>query len=56
VERVAVSFARPVLPRQELTTRFWPMMEEEGARSYGFATTDEQGAVVLTNAEVRVRS
>jgi acyl dehydratase len=56
VERVAVSFARPVLPGQELTTRYWPKLQEEGARTYGFATTNEQGEVVLTNAEVRVRA
>lgn len=56
VERVAVSFARPVLPGRELTTRFWPKLQEEGVQTFGFATVDEDGAAVLTNAEVRVRS
>jgi acyl dehydratase len=50
-----VSFARPVLPGQELTTRFWPRGGDDGGQTFGFATLDEGGAVVLTDAEVRVR-
>jgi acyl dehydratase len=55
IQRVAVSFARPVLPGQRLTTRFWPQPGDGGGQAFAFATFNEDGAVVLTDAEVRVR-
>jgi acyl dehydratase len=56
VERVAAHFARPVVPGQELLTRFWPQHEEGAVAAFGFATLDERGALVLTNAHALVRS
>jgi acyl dehydratase len=55
IERVAVSFARPVVPGQELATRFWPEPHDGPAAAFGFATLDERGAFVLTNARALVR-
>jgi acyl dehydratase len=56
VERVAVTFARPVFPGQELTTRFWAKSGTGEARLFGFSTVNEDGALVLTKAEALVRS
>jgi acyl dehydratase len=55
VRTVGVTFARPVLPGQDLTTRFWAAGERNGAASYGFETTDGSGAVVITGGEVELR-
>ncbi len=50
--RIAVRFARPVLPGAELTTRVWAT-DEEGA--FEFETVDEAGRSVLTRGEARKR-
>ncbi len=50
--RIAVRFARPVLPGAELTTRVWAT-DEEGA--FEFETIDEAGHPVLTRGEARKR-
>jgi acyl dehydratase len=55
IQRVAVSFAHPVRPGQELKTRFWPQPGDGGGQAFAFATLNEDGAVVLTDAEVRLR-
>jgi acyl dehydratase len=52
VGRVGVSFARPVLPGQRLTTRFWPGADDGARRRFAFATFNEDDAAVLTDAEV----
>jgi acyl dehydratase len=55
VARVAVAFARPVVPGQELTTRYWLVGEERGTTRYGFETVTGEGARVIDDAEVEIR-
>lgn len=55
VKRVAVRFSKPVLPGQELTTRFWELSEEGGAKTYGFETYNPDGAAVIKNGRVEIR-
>jgi acyl dehydratase len=55
VARVAVAFARPVVPGQELTTRYWLVGEGRGTTRYGFETVTGEGARVIDDAEVEIR-
>jgi acyl dehydratase len=55
IQRIQATFARPVFPGQDLVTRFWPKLEDANAQVFGFATFNQDGAAVLTNAETRVR-
>ena len=50
VKRVAVRFSRPVLPGQELTTRFW----EAGDGAYGFETYNPKGSAVIKGGTVEI--
>jgi acyl dehydratase len=47
LRRLAVRFARPVLPGQTITTHVWPAGEGGGRRRYGFETTNPQGKAVV---------
>ncbi|MGH2749707.1 MAG: MaoC/PaaZ C-terminal domain-containing protein [Actinomycetota bacterium] len=50
--RVAVRFSRPVLPGQELTTRFW----KTGDSTYGFETYNSKGSAVIKEGVVELAS
>lgn len=52
IERSGVRFSRPVLPGQELTTRFW---REGGASTYGFETYNPDGKAVIKSGLVVVK-
>lgn len=39
LKRLAVRFARPVLPGQDITTRFWDVATDGGGPAYGFETS-----------------
>jgi acyl dehydratase len=54
VERVGVRFSRPVLPGQELTTRFWKESGPGGSQTYGFETVNPDGKAVIKNGVVVV--
>ena len=54
VKRVAVRFSKPVLPGQELTTRFWKLNDSGDVTTYGFETYNPDGAAVIKNGEVDV--
>jgi acyl dehydratase len=54
VKRVAVRFSRPVLPGQELTTRFWKEGSGDGTTVYGFETYNPDGRAVIKNASVEI--
>jgi acyl dehydratase len=54
VRRVAVRFSRPVLPGQELTTRFWKEGSGDGTTMYGFETYNPDGRAVIKNASVEI--
>lgn len=54
ISRVAVRFSKPVLPGQELTTRFWKESEVGGLLTYGFETFNPNGAAVIKGGIVEV--
>jgi acyl dehydratase len=51
IKKVSVRFSKPVLPGQELTTRFWKLAD---SGSYGFETYNPDGAAVIKNGRVDV--
>jgi acyl dehydratase len=56
IGRVSVTFARPVVPGQQLTTRFWVLRESDEATICGFGTTTGEGVTVITDAAVTIRA
>jgi acyl dehydratase len=55
VTRVSVRFSKPVLPGQELTTRFWELGSSSGnVTTYGFETYNPDGQAVIKNGEVEI--
>jgi acyl dehydratase len=50
---VAVRFSKPVLPGQELTTRFWELAGGE-TKTYGFETYNPDGQAVIKNGQVEI--
>lgn len=53
--RLAVRFSRPVLPGEDVTTRFFPTNEgEPGVESYGFETVNPAGETVIRDGAVEV--
>ncbi len=56
IARVGVRLSKPVLPGQELTTRFWKESEGGGLTTYGFETYNPDGLAVIKNGIVEVRA
>jgi acyl dehydratase len=54
VKRVAVRFSKPVLPGQELTTRFWKLDGSGSTETYGFETYNPDGQAVIKNGRVEI--
>ncbi len=54
VKRVAVRFSKPVLPGQELTTKFWELSDADGTKTYGFETYNPDGQAVIRNGQVEI--
>jgi acyl dehydratase len=54
LKRVGVRFSKPVLPGQELTTRFWKESDGDGATVYGFETFNPDGVAVIKNGIVEI--
>ncbi len=54
VKRVAVRFSKPVLPGQELTTRFWELDSGGSTKTYGFETYNPDGAAVIKAGVVEI--
>lgn len=54
VRRVGVRFSRPVLPGQELTTRFRRAEAGAGIETYSFTTQNPEGKAVVTNGVVEI--
>jgi len=54
VKRVAVRFARPVFPGQELTTKFWRDSTSGENVVYGFETFNPDGIAVIKNGVAEV--
>ena len=54
IKKVGVRFSKPVLPGQELTTRFWKESDGDGITTYGFETYNPDGAAVIKNGIVEI--
>ena len=54
LKRVGVRFSKPVLPGQELTTRFWKDSDGDGVTVYGFETYNPESVAVIKNGIVEV--
>lgn len=54
VRRVSVRLSKPVLPGQELTTRFWRKTGDDDVVTYGFETYNPDGAAVIREGEVEI--
>lgn len=54
LRRLAVRFSRPVLPGQEITTRFWAAGDNGGSPVFGFETRNQDGVVVIKDGLVEV--
>jgi len=54
VRRIGVRFNKPVFLGQTLTTRFWEEAEDDSGTTYGFATVQSAGAVVLSDGRVTI--
>lgn len=54
IKRVSVRFSKPVLPGQELTTKFWEESSEGGVKIYGFETYNPDDQAVIKNGRVEV--
>ena len=47
LERLAVRFARPVLPGQDIRTRVWAAGSESGSDGFAFETTSDTDTIVI---------
>ena len=56
VDRIAVRFARPVVPGQELTTSIWALGRDAEMARYGFASHDADGVTVLRHGRAELRT
>jgi acyl dehydratase len=56
IARVGVRLSKPVLPGQELTTRFWKEAGGAGIETFGFETYNPDGIAVIKNGIVEVRA
>jgi acyl dehydratase len=54
LRRLAVRFSKPVLPGQDITTRFWLLGTEGAVATYGFETTNPDGDVVIKDGLAEV--
>lgn len=54
LKRLAVRFARPVLPGQAITTHLWPAGERFDRRIHGFETINPAGKAVLVDGLAEV--
>lgn len=54
LKRLAVRFSKPVLPGDSLTTSAWKLGAEAEVVRYGFETTNQSGALVITNGLAEV--
>jgi acyl dehydratase len=54
LRRLAVRFSKPVLPGQEITSRFWNRDTGSGAAAYAFETTSSGGDVVIKDGVAEI--
>ncbi|HUF84323.1 MAG TPA: MaoC/PaaZ C-terminal domain-containing protein [Acidimicrobiia bacterium] len=56
LKRLAVRFSKPVLPGQEVTTRFWRSGEHNGVTTYAYETTNPDGDVVIKDGVAEIKN
>jgi len=56
IKRVFARFTKPVLPGEELNTRFWTMENSGGVITYGFTTHNPAEQPVIEGGIVEVAS
>lgn len=54
LRRLKVRFSKPVLPGQEITTKFWKTGENDGVTSYAFETINPDGIPVIKDGIAEV--
>ncbi|MPZ68821.1 MAG: dehydratase [Actinobacteria bacterium] len=54
IKKVSVRFSKPVIPGQELTTKFWKTSESGDVTTYGFETYNPTGQAVIKGGVVEV--
>ena len=54
IKRISVRFSKPVLPGQELTTKFWEAGKSDGGTTYGFETYNPDGQPVIKNGQLEL--
>jgi len=54
LQRLAVRFSRPVLPGQEITTRFWRTGEHDGVVAYAYETSNPDGDLVIKDGVAEI--
>ena len=54
LRRLAVRFARPVVPGQPITTHLWPASDSDGRRRWAFETLNQDGKAVLLDGLAEV--
>ncbi len=56
LKRLAVRFSKPVLPGQEVTTRFWRSGEHDGVPTYAYETANPDGDVVIKDGVAEIKN
>lgn len=56
LKRLAVRFSKPVLPGEEVTTRFWRSGEDDGVTTFAYETSNPDGDVVIKDGVVEIKS
>ena len=56
LKRLAVRFSKPVLPGEEVTTRFWRSGEHDGVTTFAYETTNPDGDVVIKDGVAEIKS
>lgn len=56
LRRLKVRFSKPVLPGQEITSRFWKTGEDNGVTTFSFETINPDGAAVIKDGIAEVAS
>jgi acyl dehydratase len=54
LKRLAVRFSKPVLPGQEITTRFWRADERDGVAAYAYETSNPDGELVIKDGVAEI--
>jgi acyl dehydratase len=56
LKRLAVRFSKPVLPGEEITTRFWRSGEHDGVTHYAYETSNPDGDVVIKDGVAEIKN